>query len=120
MTADLTRTGSQRSTSEEEIVNDGFWRKLRRNLARLPFAESLLAAYYCALDPATPNHVRAVLIGALAYFVLPTDLVPDFIPALGFTDDASVLFAAFSVVSRYVTPAHRRQARARLNILRRG
>ena len=76
---------------DEERVRRGFWRKAKRVAARLPFAEDLLAAYYCAFDRATPLQVKAALIGALAYFVLPFDCVPDFLPLLGFTDDAAVL-----------------------------
>ena len=52
-----------------------FWRKLRRVVARVPFASDLLAIYYCALDPATPRHARGILFGAVAYFILPTDLI---------------------------------------------
>ena len=91
-----------------------FWGKLRRVLARIPFAEDLVAGYYCALDRDTPAYVRAVLCGALAYFVLPTDMVPDFLAGLGFTDDASVLAAALAAVGRHLQPKHRAQARERL------
>jgi uncharacterized membrane protein YkvA (DUF1232 family) len=91
-----------------------FWAKLRRVLARIPFSEDLLAAYYCAFDPDTPAYVRAVLFGAIAYFVLPTDMVPDFLVGLGFTDDASVLAAAIAAVGSHIAPRHRVQARASL------
>ncbi len=53
-----------------------FWKKLARVAARIPFAEDLVAAWFCAVDPATPPRVRAILFGALAYFVLPTDVIP--------------------------------------------
>jgi uncharacterized membrane protein YkvA (DUF1232 family) len=96
-----------------------FWAKLRRTLARIPFAEDLVAAYYCALDRDTPGYVRAVLFGALAYFVLPADMVPDFLAGLGFTDDASVLAAAIAAVGRHLEPKHRAQARERLERLER-
>ncbi len=91
-----------------------FWTKFRRVLAQIPFAEDLLAGYYCALDRDTPAYVRAVLCGALAYFVLPIDVVPDFLAGLGFTDDASVLAAALAAVGRHLQPRHRAQARASL------
>jgi uncharacterized membrane protein YkvA (DUF1232 family) len=94
-----------------------FWTKLRRGLARIPFAEDLVAAYYCALDRDTPGYVRAVLFGALAYFVLPTDMVPDFLAGLGFTDDASVIAAAIAAVGGHLAPRHREQARRRLDQL---
>lgn len=96
-----------------------FWAKLRRGLARIPFAEDLVAAYYCALDRDTPGYVRAVLFGAVAYFVLPTDMVPDFLAGLGFTDDASVIAAAIAAVGSHLEPRHRERARRRLDELAR-
>ena len=62
-----------------------------RVAASIPFAEDLLAAYYCAFDRNTPLPVKTSLIGALAYFVLPIDAIPDVLPVLGFTDDAAML-----------------------------
>jgi hypothetical protein len=56
-------------------------------VARVSFAEDLVAALYCALDRQTPGYVRATLLGALAYFLLPADTIPDFLMVLGFTDD---------------------------------
>ncbi len=94
-----------------------FWQKLRRVLARIPFAEDLVAAYYCASDPATPPYVRAVLLGAVTYFVLPIDMVPDILAGLGFTDDASVLAAAVAAVGRHLQPRHRTLARRTLDRL---
>ncbi len=91
-----------------------FWKKLKRFLTRIPFAEDLTAAYYCAKDPETPAYVRAVLLGAIAYFVLPIDMVPDILAGLGFTDDASVLAAAVAAVGRHLQPRHREQAQRAL------
>jgi uncharacterized membrane protein YkvA (DUF1232 family) len=94
-----------------------FWRKVRRVVARLPFAEDLLAAYYCAIDRHTPTYVRAVLCGAVAYFVLPADMIPDVLAPLGFTDDASVIAAVLATFAHHVTPEHREAARRRLDAL---
>jgi uncharacterized membrane protein YkvA (DUF1232 family) len=55
-----------RSARDEERVRRAFWDKVRRVASRLPFAEDLLAAYYCAFDSATPLQVKAALVGALA------------------------------------------------------
>jgi uncharacterized membrane protein YkvA (DUF1232 family) len=96
-----------------------FWRKVRRVAARIPFAEDLLAAYFCAVDRQTPTYVRAVLCGAIAYFVLPADLIPDVLAPLGFTDDASVIAAAIAAVGSHLQPHHRDAARARLDHLAR-
>jgi uncharacterized membrane protein YkvA (DUF1232 family) len=97
---------------DRERVNDGFWRKIRRHAGRVPFLDEALAAYYCAVDPKTPLSAKAVLMGALAYFVVPTDLLPDFIAWLGFTDDAAVLYAAVKTVSSNIKDGHRERARA--------
>src|SRR4030095_10213125 len=88
----------------------GFWPKAKRFAARLPFAEDLLAAYYCAFDRDTPLQVKAALIGALAYLVLPSDLVPDVMPMLGFADDAAVLATAMRLVASHLRPEHREAA----------
>jgi len=84
---------ADRLAEDHESVRRGFWRKLKQVAARLPFAEDLLAAYYCAFDKDTPRHVQVALMGAIAYFILPFDFVPDMMPVLGFTDDAAVLAA---------------------------
>jgi uncharacterized membrane protein YkvA (DUF1232 family) len=94
-----------------------FWQKLRRVVARLPFVEDLLAAYFCALDRNTPTYVRAVLLGAVAYFILPSDMIPDLLAPLGFSDDASVIAAAIAAVGSHLQPRHRDQARHRLQQL---
>ena len=91
-----------------------FWSKLKRVAAKLPFAEDLLAAYYCAFDRETPRHVQAALVGALAYFVLPFDFIPDMLPVLGFTDDAAVLATAIRLVASHIRPDHRDAAPAAL------
>ena len=87
---------------DRESVRRRFWIKLKRVVARLPFAEELLAAYYCAFDRQTPRHVQAALLGAIAYFILPFDFVPDMLPVLGFTDDAAVLATAIRMVAGHI------------------
>src|SRR5262249_47363269 len=104
----------RRAARDEARVRAGFWRKLRRVAARLPFADDLLAAYYCAFDRETPFQVKAALLGALAYFVLPIDAVPDVLPLLGYGDDAAVLVTALRIVARHVKPEHREAARQAL------
>jgi uncharacterized membrane protein YkvA (DUF1232 family) len=99
-------------------VRRGFWRKLRRVAGRIPFAEDAAAMYYCAIDPATPIAVRAALLAALVYFIVPTDLLPDFIAGLGFTDDATVISTTLALAAGHVTEAHRRAARRALEIER--
>lgn len=93
-----------------------FLPKLLRIAGRIPFADDLAASYYCALDPATPKKAKAVLMAALAYFVVPTDALPDFIAVLGFTDDATVLATALGIVGSQIREPHRRAARRLLGL----
>ena len=105
---------ADRLAEDRESVRRRFWVKLKRVVARLPFAEDLLAAYYCAFDKETPRHVQGALLGAIAYFILPFDFIPDMLPVLGFTDDAAVLATAIRLVASHITEDHRRAARAAL------
>ena len=111
---------ADRLAQDRESVRRRFWIKFKRVVAKLPFAEDLLAAYYCAFDKQTPRHVQASLLGAIAYFILPFDFVPDMLPILGFTDDAAVLLAALRMVSGHMLPAHRDAARIALARLKGG
>lgn len=94
----------------EAIVRRGFWAKLRRTVGKVPFTADALAAYYCALDPRTPLHVKGVLMAALAYFVMPVDLVPDFVAGLGYTDDAAVMLTAVQMLSSHIREDHHDRA----------
>ncbi|WP_165405682.1 YkvA family protein [Bradyrhizobium genosp. SA-3] len=105
---------ADRLAQDREGVRRRFWRKLKRVAAQLPFAEDLIAAYYCAFDRQTPRHVQASLLGAIAYFILPFDFVADVMPILGFADDAAVLAAAIRMVAGHITNEHRAAARAAL------
>lgn len=100
----------------ERTVEQGFWKKLLGLAGKLPFAEELAAAYFCAFDRNTPGKVRAMLMAALAYFVLPFDVVPDFLAGLGYSDDAAVLAATIALVAKHITPEHYAKARAALGL----
>ncbi len=104
--------------SHEASLRHKFWRKLKREAASIPFLEDVLTAHYCAFDRHTPLYVKAVLVGAMVYFVVPDDLIPDYIPVIGYADDAAVLATAFKVVSSHIKPEHREAARRALQRLR--
>ena len=112
--AELTR----RMTADEDGLRRKFWRKLKREAASIPFLEDVLTAHYCAFDRQTPIHVKAVLVGAVVYFVAPDDLIPDFLPLIGYADDAAVLGAAIKLMSSHIKPEHREAARRTMSRLR--
>ncbi len=95
-------------------VERRFWPTLKRAIRHIPFARDLVAAYYCAFDPKTPLRTRGILLGALAYFVLPFDVLPDFVALIGFSDDIAVLTAAFAAISGQIKEEHYEKADAAL------
>ena len=80
-------------------------------------AKPALEVLEMAIDPLTPTNVRISLIASLAYLIMPLDLLPDFMPVVGFSDDFVALTAVLSIWSRYMTPAIRIRAEEKLNKL---
>ena len=107
-----------RESANRRTVEAGFWPKLRKFMARIPFADEAVAAYFAIRDPATPRRSKLLLLAALAYFIMPTDAIPDFLAMFGFTDDAAVFWAAWSLARSTVKPEHRVQAAEAIEELR--
>lgn len=101
----------------EQKVARGFWPKIRRVAAKVPFAADALSIWWCAKDPETPTAAKGMMFAALAYFVLPTDAIPDILPAIGFTDDAAVIAALLAIVGKNLKSRHRDAAEAFLTKL---
>jgi uncharacterized membrane protein YkvA (DUF1232 family) len=89
--------------------------RLRRLIRHIPLIQRMTAAYYCARDPGTPLRARLALFGALGYFIMPFDIIPDFIPGIGHLDDAAVMLLALRLVAHRVTPEHRDRAQVRID-----
>jgi len=102
----------------EQRVLRGFWPKMRKVVAHVPFAADALALWFCARDEETPLAAKGMMFAALAYFVMPFDAVPDFIAGLGYTDDAAVIMAVLAIVGRHLKPRHRAAAKAAVERLR--
>jgi uncharacterized membrane protein YkvA (DUF1232 family) len=96
----------------EKVVRERFAAKAKRYLRQLPLARETVAMYFCLLDSATPIWVKATAAAALAYFILPFDAIPDLLPIVGLSDDASVLAAALAAISAHITDEHRSRANA--------
>ncbi len=98
----------------QENVRKKFWRTARRAANKVPFMDEVVASYYCAMDPQTPTKVRGIMLAALAYFIMPVDLVPDFLAVIGFGDDVAVLSAVIAALRPNITDAHRSAAKKAL------
>lgn len=108
----------EKAGTNETKVRSGFWKTVAKAAGKVPFMEDIVASYYCALDPNTPTRVRAILLAALAYFVLPLDSIPDFIIGFGFTDDMAVLGAVIASIRGNIEEKHTDLARAKLASLK--
>lgn len=102
----------------EVRVQQGFWPKLGRVASRIPFANQAVAVYYAARDPETPMAAKGIMLGALAYFVMPLDAIPDVLVGIGFTDDAAVITAVIATLGANVRKRHRELAEKALDKLR--
>lgn len=95
----------------EARVARGFWPKVRKVASKVPFIDDVLAVWWCARDAETPLAAKGMMMAALAYFVLPTDVIPDVLVGVGFTDDAAVMAAVLAIVGKNLKPRHREAAR---------
>jgi len=117
MAQDLTPAQVDKMNRDQSRVERDFWQKLKVTARKIPFIDDLVSVYYCALDPATPLQSKAVLLAALAYFIVPFDVIADFFVPLGFADDAAVLYAAIRAVAPHIKPEHRVRAKEALDKL---
>lgn len=108
--AALAPVSANKMAEREEKVRSQFWPKFRSFAKHIPFAEDVVAAFFCATDAKTPLKVRGTLLAALAYFIVPLDVVPDILAFIGMGDDIAVLTAAFTLVQNHITDEHREKA----------
>lgn len=101
----------------EEKVREGFLPKIRKVAAKIPFAADALSVWWAARDPETPMAAKGMMLAGLAYFVLPTDALPDILPVIGFTDDAAVIAALMAILGKTLKPRHKEAAQAFLQRL---
>jgi len=89
---------------ENEYSDNRFWEKVKAyaRTAGREVVEKALWLYYSAQHPKTPAWARSVIYGALGYFIIPLDAIPDLTPIAGYADDLGVLAAALATVAIYV------------------
>ncbi|WP_052810394.1 YkvA family protein [Vibrio renipiscarius] len=99
----------QKSAPDERT----FWRKVKRSAKKLgeEIAVTGIKSWLAMTDSQTSVRHKAILGGALAYFVLPTDMVPDVLAGVGFTDDMAAMTLAANTVGNAITEQHEQAAR---------
>jgi len=96
--------------SKQNFVKKGFWGKVKKYAGKVPFIRDAIAMYHSMLDSDTPLNVKITIAGALAYFIMPLDAIPDFLAGIGYLDDAGIVASALTIVSNYVTKEHYNEA----------
>lgn len=104
----ISETAANSKQYIKHFSDDDFWSKLKKSAKKIgkEIVIQALTLYYIAMDSDTPIWAKTAIFGALGYFILPIDIIPDFIPILGFMDDLAVLAAAFKAVIAYNKPEH--------------
>ncbi|MEB3199054.1 MAG: YkvA family protein [Synechococcaceae cyanobacterium] len=99
---------------ESRVVDEAILLRLLRRAGRL-VARPALECLELLLDPQTPYQARITVLAALTYLLFPVDLIPDFIPAAGFTDDLVAITALLGLCTRHISPEIRQRAQRRLD-----
>jgi uncharacterized membrane protein YkvA (DUF1232 family) len=101
---------------ERHYSEADFWAKLASSAlaAGQETVRKALTLYFTARAATTPTWAKAIIFGALGYFILPFDAIPDFVPLLGYSDDLGMISAAALAVAAFMKPDHREQAEAML------
>ena len=103
---------------EKEFSNEGFWDKVTKyaKKAGKKVIEPSLKMYYATQDSDTPVWAKGIIYGALGYFILPIDAVPDVAPVVGYTDDLATIAAALAAVAAHIKEEHTQLAKEKMEL----
>ncbi len=99
---------------ESSVIDEGVLKKILLRAGRI-IAQPALEGYELIMDNSTPPQVRISILGALTYLIVPVDVIPDFIPASGFSDDLVALTAVISLWKHHITPEMKFRAKSKLD-----
>lgn len=101
---------------EKNYSEANLWKKIGSvaKIAGIKTLYMVLLLYYVLMDDATPTKYKAMIMGALGYFILPVDVLPDFVPMVGYSDDLAALSGVLYAVIKSVSPQIKAQAKAKL------
>tara|TARA_Y100001968_G_scaffold3728_1_gene3251 strand:- start:1120 stop:1485 length:366 start_codon:yes stop_codon:yes gene_type:complete len=101
---------------DSSVIDEGILKKILLKAGRA-IAQPAFEAFEIMIDPYTPSEARLSMLAALTYLVMPLDLMPDFIPVGGFSDDLVALTAVISLWKSQATPPIKQRAREKLDKL---
>lgn len=103
----------------DKFEESSFWKKIIRFYSKIgkPVVEKALTLYYTLIDDDTPQWAKSIIYGALGYFILPLDLIPDLMPIVGFSDDLTAIITAITVITKFIKKEHKEKALIKANSL---
>lgn len=102
--------------AEKHYSDEKFWDKVKKygKKAGASVVYAVLLLYYTLKKPEVPVKTKAMIIGALGYFILPFDLIPDFVFGIGYADDLGALGAAIIQVAMHIDADIKDKSREKL------
>lgn len=116
MEQDQEKLEKQMEEAGKHFSDDKLWGKLKKfaKKAGASVVYAVLLLYYTLQKPEVPMKTKTIIIGALGYFILPLDLIPDVVVGLGYTDDLGALGIALFQVAMYIDEDIKIQAKEKL------
>ncbi|HSD64286.1 MAG TPA: YkvA family protein [Ignavibacteriaceae bacterium] len=102
--ADLDFGGERETEEKAKFVEENLWEKLERVGKKISFAKDILALVRYMRDPLVSWHRKAIVVGALIYFISPVDAIPDIAPLIGYLDDLGVITAVLKFLGHELIP----------------
>ncbi len=102
---------------EQHYNENSFWNKVlsMAKKAGIKIIYLALLLYYYLNSSHVSTTDKAIVYGALGYFIFPFDIIPDYIPFIGYTDDFTVLYYAYKRVKSKIDDSIREKAKNKLN-----
>ena len=100
----------------QHYSEQSFWEKVKKYAKQIGRAtlEKALLLYYVGIDRNTPFWAKGVISAALGYLIFPIDAIPDFIPFVGYADDAVAIASALATVALCISQEHKDKAREKI------
>ncbi len=102
--------------SGKYFSDEKLWGKLKKfaKKAGSSVVYAVLLLYFTLQKPEVPVKAKTIIIGALGYFILPLDLIPDIAVGVGYTDDLGALGVALFQVAMYIDEDIKNKAKVKL------
>lgn len=109
-------TASDMDKYSKSYSKESFFEKVTSTIkkAGLALIYKALQLYYVTENPKCPMRIKAAIFAALGYFISPIDIIPDFTPIVGYSDDAAAIALALAMAQMFIDDNVRQKAKDKL------